>query len=145
MHNIFSAMSNEDLFQWNGSHSDFITFAILATRLSGTDFDDPQFSEMLDATGESLVHMINIDIAPYPDFTTMRQTIPPSTDLVLKMMDCLAGQLAFDDAVESTGVELSAESQSEDLISTMMGFEMARRLSLLSRGENGDQPPGLEG
>jgi hypothetical protein len=141
MHDIFSVMSNDELFQWNGSHSDFITFAILATRLSGTDFDDPHFPEMLDATGETLINMINVDIAPYPNFTTMRQTIPPSTDLVLKMMDCLVGQMAFDDAIKSTGIGLSAESESADLVSTMMGYEMARRLSLLNGGENGDQDP----
>ena len=142
MFNIFSAVPSKELFQWQGSQGDFVTFAMLVTRLSGTDFEDPGFPERLHATGQGLLSMISIDIAPHPDFASLYEAVPPSIGLILRMMDCVQNQMAFQEVIENTGVEPSAETQSEQMANVMMGYEMARRLRLLDGNENGKTLPG---
>jgi len=144
MFNVFSAMPNEELFRWQGSHGDFVTFAILVTRLSGTDFDDPAFSDKLEVTGEGLLDIVNIDIAPYADFTSLCQAVPPSTNLIMKMMECVSREIAFEDVMEDTGVDPSPESRAEHMTDLMMGYEMARRLKLLGDGDGKQLPEGRD-
>jgi hypothetical protein len=128
MYNPLSNVPNEELFQWNGSHSDFVTMVILMTGVSPQGFDDPEIQEKIEAMGEILLNIIKIDITPYPDFKTMYAEVPPSPNLILKIMECLEKHVAFDEMIDGTGVEASLETQAEELYGTLMGWEMVRRL-----------------
>lgn len=143
LNNIPNPLSNipsEELFQWNGSHSDFVTMVILMTGVSPNAFDDPEIQEKIKAMGEILLNIVQIDITPYPDFKSMYAVVPPSPDLILKMMDHLEKQVAFDDVIDGTGIEPSVETQADELFSTMMGWEMVRRLTPYVEYAPGNDP-----
>jgi len=138
MHNLLSEVPNGELFQWRGSHSDFVTVATILAGMTPGGFRAPDIHEKIDAMGEVLLKVIHIDIAPYPDFKSMHEAVPPSIELVLKMMDIIEKKIVFNDMIEDTGVEASEETQIDDLISTLMGYEMVRRLSPYVQFTSGD-------
>jgi len=147
MQNVFSEIPNHDLFQWSGSHSDFVTMVLTMSGPPPTDLNDPDAYKNIDALGELMLKLIRFDIAPYPDFQTMRKVVPPSVDYLVKILVTLESNMAFDEAVDDTGVALSSETQIENMLDIMLSEEMVRRMRPYVRFKDDPEGPtsGVEG
>lgn len=122
--------TNNEKIKWLGSQGDFISLVEFFEAIGG--FKSAQGRATADELGELFLKVIDIDLAPYPDFHTMRLSVPGSAEpgaIAKKMLERVDEEEQLSDAIEDTGVAPSPETQASNIFSWMVAHDFINKLS----------------
>lgn len=109
--------SNAQKVKWVGTQAEFVAL-IEALECSGLIIIDDSIVSG-DEIAETFMNLINVDLAPFPDFRIMRMTLEGNTEplkLVDSLEDSMKENYELDNALDGTGVFPSEEEQKKQIM-----------------------------